>query len=76
MKLYCYKFYDKGEYIIDVGHIAAKDNESARWKLGRELRKRRTYGWTDYHSYRFFEVNDIEGYDVKLVERDESIEKN
>jgi len=76
MKLYCYMFYDKDEHIVDVGHIVVKDNRSAHWRLDRTLRECRTYELVDYHSYSFFEVNDIEGYDVKLVGKDESIEKN
>lgn len=71
MKLYCYKFYDKDECIIEVGHIVAKDTRSALWRLEKTLRKCWTYGLTKYHSYSFFEVNDIEEYDVELIKKED-----
>ena len=71
MTLYCYRFYNKDEHVVDVGHIVAKDHESARWRLDRALRKCRIYGLAEYHSYRFFEVNDIEGYDVGLIKKED-----
>ena len=70
MKLYCYRFYNKDEHVVDVGHIVAKDNESAHRRLERTLRECETYGLADYHSYGFFEVNDIEGYDVGLIKKE------
>jgi len=68
VKLYCYKFYDKNENVVDVYHAVAKDNESMHWRLERTLRECRTYGLANYHSYSFFEVNDIDGYKVSLIE--------
>ena len=71
MTLYCYRFYNKDEHVVDVGHIVAKDNESARWRLERTLRECKTYGLADYNSYSFFEVNDIEEYDVELIKKED-----
>ena len=68
MKLYCYKLYDKDENITDVYHAIAEDNKEMYVRLDSHMKSIENAGLSDiYYSYRFFEVDDVDGYRVDLT---------
>lgn len=64
MKLYCVKFKNVEENIIDVTHLFANDNNGMHERLVEFISVCQNNGLTEYNSYSFFEVGKVDGIDV------------
>jgi hypothetical protein len=67
MKLYCVEFTNNNDTIIDVQHILANNNKEVHKRLDDFIEECKKYKLEDYHSYRFFEVNMVDGFRVVLT---------
>lgn len=66
IKLYCAKFRNKSDEVIDIVHMLGNNNKEIRYRLDKTLEKCSFYGVEEYNSYSFFEVSEVD--DINLSE--------